>query len=477
MNAPHDDGARRGLQGMGRRLAVLFLYSAGPAVLAVLTQNGPFTTGSATFAVLCALPFLLLSERGHLAFHGAAAYPSIPWVVLTCWVVYTVPSMIVVDQAASAVFDFDEAGIAWGRVFFLTWLWLCALVVGRPAGHPVRWELNNTVYTTLSILSFLLFAALFANGYLFAYLGLDNAIAGSIESIVSLIAEPFLKAMLGVYGLAFITQKPGRAAAAAGFLATLGFIVASGVRNYLVIGIAALVWALRVTRRRPSFAFVAGTACVVVWLSVGVVAYRNALSFDPDLLRRSPLGALTSMDTGAITQTLENLATRLWYGPQFFAAVSNYLSSGPALSDTWKEGFINLLPTAIAPDKAHMAQSYDIEFELYETGRYPQVDLSPTPWMHAVFDYGAIGLVVFAIAYGLVLRWVDRALIARPITWVRWFVFCCVVATLAIPEAKLDSLVIDLREPLIIAAVIVAAEKLLRSARPPLVPRTLAPTP
>ena len=475
MNVPHDDGGRRALQAMGRRLAVLFLYSAGPAVLAALTQDGPFNAESAAFAVLCALPFVLMSERGHLAFHGSAAYPSIPWIVLTCWVLYTVPSMIVVDQTARTQFDFDEAGIIWGRVLFLTWLWLCALVVGRSAGHPVRWRLNDSVFATLSILSLVLFTALVANGYLFAYLGLDSAIAGSIDSVVAVVAEPFLKAMLGVYGLAFITRQPGRAVAAAGFLATLGFVVASGVRNYLVIGIVALVCALRVTQKRPSFSLVAVGACAAVWLSVGVVAYRNALSFDPDLLRRSPLEALTSTDTGAITQTLENLATRLWYGPQFFAAVSNYLSSGPALSDTWKEGFINLLPTAIVPDKAVTAQTYAIEFELYETGRFPQVDLSPTPWMHAVFDYGAIGLVVFGIAYGLALRWVDRALIARPITWMRWFVFSCAVATLAIPEAKLDTLVVELREPLIIAAVIVGAGKLLGSARPPLAPRTLAP--
>ena len=74
---------------------------------------------------------------------------------------------------------------------------------------------------------------------------------------------------------------------------------------------------------------------------------------------------------------------------------------------------IGALPTFLVPDKAERAQIYAIEFDLAATGRFPLIDLAPTPWMHAVFDYGIIGLLLFACVYGFALRWLDRAFMTR----------------------------------------------------------------
>ena len=62
---------------------------------------------------------------------------------------------------------------------------------------------------------------------------------------------------------------------------------------------------------------------------------------------------------------------------------------------------IGALPTFIVPDKSARADAYSIEFALVATGRFPFVDLAPTPWLHAVFDYGVIGIAVFACLFGL----------------------------------------------------------------------------
>jgi len=384
---------------------------------------------------------------------------------------YTAPSMIVVDQTSRAMFDFDDVGVRWGRMLFLVWLWLCAVVVGRAATGQVRWKLHNASYGALAIASLVLFVMLFDNGYLFAYLGLENAIAGSAASVVALLGAPFLKTMLGVHALAFATRRTGRMVAAGYFLVTLVFVFASGVRHYQLIGVVLLLCLLRATGARPSLRLAGIAAGVTLTLLVLVVAYRNAQSIDPDQLRRAPIAALTSTDGGAVNQTLANLSTRLWYGPQFFAVVSHYLSNGAAFSDTWKEGFINFVPTALFPDKAVAAYDHAIEFELYQTGRFQRVDLSPTPWLHALFDYGVLGLIGFAILYALALRWLDRALLTRPVTWARWFVFSSIVYALALPEAKLDAVVGELREPLLIAALLVVTETLLRSIEPSRVAR------
>ena len=202
-------------------------------------------------------------------------------------------------------------------------------------------------------------------------------------------------------------------------------------------------------------------AGVAVALLLLVVVYRNQMASDRDAFWSSPFAAMAS-STDVVAQTRENLAVRWSHGPQFFAVVSNYLSRGAAWSDTWKKGVIGALPTLIVPDKAVRANEHAIEFDLVSTGRFPFVDLAPTPWLHAVFDYGVIGLAVCACFFGFALRWLDRAMAARPITWARWFVLTSVFSVLAVPETKLDTIVVALREPIWIAALLAIGARVFR---------------
>src|SRR5262245_34079097 len=152
---------------------VIALYVIVPILAAVFTQRGPLTDQGVIFAVACALPFVLLAHRGHLSGHGHLAYPSVPWLIITCWLVWAEPSMIIIDSEARSTFQFDEDGVFWGRIFFLIWLWLCAVIVGRTANQPVRWNLHTPGYLMLSLTSLLLLSAAFTSGHVIFYSVLD----------------------------------------------------------------------------------------------------------------------------------------------------------------------------------------------------------------------------------------------------------------------------------------------------------------
>ena len=186
-------------------LTIGILYVLTPVLLAVFTQRGALTLEGLSFAVACALPFVILAWWGHLSLNSKPAYPSLPWLVLTCWLVYVEPSMIIVNVDSSAMFDFDDSGVFWGRIFFLTWLWLCAAIVGRAANRSVQWNLHRPEYIVISTISLVLFWPAFTAGHLIVYMGLDVPTAGSATSIVTLLALMFLRVMVGVHSLALLT--------------------------------------------------------------------------------------------------------------------------------------------------------------------------------------------------------------------------------------------------------------------------------
>jgi hypothetical protein len=220
---------------------------------------------------------------------------------------------------------------------------------------------------------------------------------------------------------------------------------------------------LRLNQVRPTLLLTGGGAGCAVGLLLLVVVYRNQLILDRDAFWSTPFEMLASA-TDIVPQTLDNLSMRWSYGPQMFAAVSNYLERGPALSETWKESVIGAVPTLFLPDKAERAYVYGIEFDLVATGRFPPVDLAPTPWMHAVFDYGIIGLLLFACVYGVALRWLDRAFVTRPMTWSRWFFLSSAFSLLAIPDTKLDTALFSMRDPICVTALLAIGERVFQRA-------------
>ena len=307
----------------------------------------------------------------------------------------------------------------------------------------------------------MLFWAAFTTGHLISYMGLDVPTAGSTTSIVTLLALTFLRVMVGVHGLALFTGVARRYVAAPLLLVTFLFAFTSASRSLLISSIMSLVAVLRFTEARPTVGRFGTGAGVAVALLLLVLVYRNQMRSDKDAFWSSPFMAMAS-STDVVAQTRENLAVRWGHGPQFFAVVSHYLSRGAAWSDTWKEGAIGLLPTP-STGKSVRASDYALEFDLVATGRFPFVDLTPMPWLHALFDYGVIGLAVCAVSSsGSALRWLDRAMAARPVTWARWFVLTSVFCVLAVPETKLDTIVVALREPVFIAGVLAIAGTVLR---------------
>jgi hypothetical protein len=267
--------------------------------------------------------------------------------------------------------------------------------------------------------------------------------------------------MVGIHGIALFAGVTRRYVAASFMLVTLFFVFTSTSRTLLILSIMSLVAVLRFTEVRPTLRLLGPGGAVGVALLLLVVAYRNEMASDREAYWSRPFATMAS-SSDVVAQTRDNLALRWSHGPQFFAAVSNYLSKGPAWSDTWKEGVINTIPTLLVSDKAETANAYSLEFYLVETGRFPLIDLAPSPWLHAVFDYGVLGLAGFACLFGFALKWLDRAFVARPVTWARWFLLSSVFCILAMPETKLDTIIMNCREPLWIASLLVIGARVFR---------------
>jgi hypothetical protein len=154
-----------------------------------------------------------------------------------------------------------------------------------------------------------------------------------------------------------------------------------------------------------------------------VFTYRIALSSAD--LEIASLSELTSIATStastladggkdrgqAVADFSANVRVRMGIGPQFYAVVDSWLAHGAALEGTFLDGLISVLPVYIFPEKNQLAVKHNFELTLQRTGILPAVDLSPTPWMQWLYEFGVLGIVIGATLSGRLVRFLERRII------------------------------------------------------------------
>jgi hypothetical protein len=182
--------------------------------------------------------------------------------------------------------------------------------------------------------------------------------------------------------------------------ARLGLAVLVRRSRPLAYAVALCFYAARVLGVRFRTGF---DAVVLIALSLTfflVYNYRSALhSFEDEL---STVSGFTSValdstqmimsERGARQDALlsfsDNIKLRMWYGPQFFAVVDEWLAHGASLRGTFLDGAIRILPSWASENKNLIADDYKLEDALVRTGRFPDIDLGPLPWLQWLYELG-----------------------------------------------------------------------------------------
>ena len=199
-----------------------------------------------------------------------------------------------------------------------------------------------------------------------------------------------------------------------------------------------------------------------------VFTYRSGLG---DVEGTASLGDLTSVASNttaelataddrrqhAVTNFSDNLVIRLGMGPQFFAVVEYWMDHGPALEGSFLDGTIRTLPSLFFPWKNDLASTYTFETLLQRTGRFPDVDLAPTPWMQWLYEFGLLGIVLGAAFYGALVRLLERRVL-RTSSCPELLFMSYILASVFAAESTTDMLVLTARDGLVIvlAAALIA---------------------
>jgi hypothetical protein len=247
-----------------------------------------------------------------------------------------------------------------------------------------------------------------------------------------------------------------RLAAKVAFALVWMLLFLAGGRSPIGFAVALCFFAARVLglRFRPGL-----SAAVVVALPLAfflVFTYRTALHNSTDQV--ASVRGLTSLAVDSTQEVVnhgsarqeamvhfsDNARSRLWYGPQFFAVVDEWMDSGAGFHGTFLDGIIRTLPSWFFESKNRLADEYNIELELLHTGRFPDIDLGPTPWMQWLFELGLAGIAVGGMLYGFVVRWIDRRIAATTSAYESLFWYA-MLAGICSPEQVTDGLIINAR--------------------------------
>lgn len=448
----------------------LFVYLSATALLtslAIWVQDIPFEAQHLLWGALYALPLglsVLLGSLGTTHF----TYPNASFGIAASWITAMAPSYIVDHPDSHQLFFYSEQGVLIGRWLFFLWCVLFVVAAGRAHERQSAIEPRalDVVAVTLPIaiaLGYQVIAGTFSN-YRAGGANPESIPQGSAAQIALGIGNCALAALPGFFLLVH-RRAPGstlRWISRFGFAAALLVMFLNGGRSALFY--TAVIWffVARISgmRFRPSL-----VAAVALGMPLGfflMFTYRTALAeTSSDFSSLSDFTSVATDSTSAVMRQAgarnravlsfsENVKVRVWFGPQFFTVVDEWLDHGAAYRGTPLDNVIRLVPTAIFPEKNAIADEYKFESTVLRTGRFPQMDLSPTPWMQWLYETGPLGMIVAALCYGFFVRILDRRAAVTRSIYV--FMFVCGVLSLACsPETLSDVLLVSSREVFVVA--------------------------
>jgi hypothetical protein len=441
-----------------RAILAWFFFASLLLMIALSTQDLPFEPQAVAWSFVFAFPAALSVMQGGLG-HGATfQYPSAALVVLGMWIGMMAPSFVLDHPDAHKMFGYSDGALTLGRSLFFLWCTIFAIVSGRVTRERIRLEPRVFDVVAVGIPVATALSYLVASGQ-FSNYGGGSGVAearpdGGVLAVSTAVGS---SAMLALPAFLLMVAARARsvrlrALARACFAAAWVILFLSGGRRSLAYAAGVCFFIARGLglKFRPSIAVGVGVALpVAIFLAF---TYRGALQSSN--MRTSSFSdfmgvAMDATETVVIYQDKrsdavdsfsDNAKLRLWYGPQFFAVVDLWTDTGAAFRGTFLEGLIRTLPSWFFPAKNQLADQYAIEPNLIQSGRFPDIDLAPTPWMQWLYELGFIGIVLGASLYGRLVRWIDIR-VARTASIYEALFWIGMLPIIAGPEHTTDSLV------------------------------------
>ncbi len=452
-----------------RAFVAWLAFSALLAASSAATVAGGFDPEMAWLALLFTSPMLLLIARGHLGW-GSLAYPTLCLAAFMTWQMGLGPSMVAQPRSAMP-FTYSDEAVTIGNIVYVAWGWIYALAAGaapKPHGPaaPARPE-SLAPYVGIFALWAFVTAWSAATGHLSNYDASGSDLrAGGFDAAFSffyIVLTPLMPSIAVL--LLWQTQSSRRRALAlAAGAASLFVLFLAGGRIQFVWAFLTTVVLLRARRARFRPALVIAGAAATAVISVALIAYRTAL-LDPgrhsdgvsgeiEAARSAMTVAADAGERQAATEDAsENVRQHLAYAPQYFVAVDYVLGNGPTLAPTMLRGLVQAIPTFVEPRKNQWVDEIDLEATMVRCGRWPDIDLSPSPLLEWVFVFGVFFAPLGGALFGALGRWIDRAMASpRAPTLARYLLLGSAAKVLLGFEGDTSALTINMREPAALAA-------------------------
>jgi hypothetical protein len=440
-----------------RAAIAVVLFSLGLLGLALVIQELPLEPEYAFWALAYALPLGLAVLRGGLGW-DSLAYPNVCCVVLVMWTVAMAPSFIIDHPDAHQTFIYSTQAVTTGRCLFLLWNLLFVLACGPAKRTALRVAPQTLDVLAISIPIAIALGYQVVSGRFSNYQGGPSAvptIAGDTGSIAQSLATGTLLALPGFFVIVAARSRTSFLIwfARFAFVVFALLVFLSGGRSTLAVAVGVAFFLARALGLR--FRLDVSVAAIVALPAVLflVFTYRSALSATEGQVSSvsgfasvalESTQAVMSQDatrSRALTNFSENTKSRLWYAPQFYTVVDEWDDHGAALAGTFWEGIIRTIPTAVFADKNDIADNFGLELQLEKTNRFPEADLSPTPWMQWLYELGLLGIVAGSIGYGLFVRLLESR-ISKTSSIYEILIAASLVAYFSNPEHVSDGVLI-----------------------------------
>jgi hypothetical protein len=443
------------------RAAVVHLaFTTVLLVLAVYVQDVDFELAQLPWAFLFALPLGFATLRGGLG-TKRIEYPSASFIVLGVWIAAMAPSFVIDHPDAHLTFVYSDQGLLLGRWLFFAWCLIFTLSAGHAGDQRVRLEPRTADVIAISApiiaaISYQIIVGRFSN-----YQDANDLAPPTVGGASAVSISIGTSALFALPSFFLVVAVRARTTSLLWF-ARICFVLVwlllflAGGRSPIAYAVVLCFFAARVLglKFNPRITLAAFVALPLAFFLV--FNYRTALRNSS-----APVSSMAGLTSVAVDSTQavvsqgstrseaiqgfsDNARIRMWYGPQFFAVVDEWLVGGAGLHGTFLDGIIRSLPSWVFDSKNQLADDYAIETQLVRTGRFPDVDLGPTPWMQWLFELGAFGVAAGATLYGLLIRYITRRVTATTSAYeaLFWYAMLSLVCS---PEQVTDALVLGAR--------------------------------
>jgi hypothetical protein len=321
----------------------------------------------------------------------------------------------------------SDQAVFLGRVLFLLWCIVFTIAAGRPSPDLIRLKPRTADTVALCVPIVIALTSQLVRGQFTNYqAGQAAGNFGDTKIIIAislgrntLVFLPGLSLMLArrarTQGLIWLSRTIG--------VASVLLMLLTGGRSTIAFATGYAFLFARLTGMRFRLGVSVAAVLAVPLAFLFVFTYRIALSSAD--LEIASLSELTSIATNtastladggkdrgqAVADFSANVRVRMGIGPQFNAVVESWLAKGPAFEGTFLDGLISVLPVYIFPDKNKLAVTHNFELALQRRGILPEIDLSPTPWMQWLYEFGVAGILIGATLSGRVVRFLERRII------------------------------------------------------------------